>query len=166
MKLNPRSLLVAVITCSLALPGAVMADKRGHDRDYGRHNDRHQSRHYDRHKYRHHDRHYDRGHRHGYTTHYYRYDNDDDLLVGLLFGGLVGYALGGAQSANSYPAPQAYRNAYPATETYSEPEGVCLQEREYTTTVRIGGRDQEAYGTACLQPDGSWKRGPAELVSY
>ena len=29
--------------------------------------------------------------------------------------------------------------------------------REYQTTVTVGGRDQEAYGTACQQPDGSWK---------
>lgn len=28
--------------------------------------------------------------------------------------------------------------------------------REYTRTVYIGARAQEAYGTACLQPDGSW----------
>lgn len=28
--------------------------------------------------------------------------------------------------------------------------------REYTRTVYIGGRVQDAYGTACLQPDGSW----------
>lgn len=28
--------------------------------------------------------------------------------------------------------------------------------REYTRTVYIGGRSQDAYGTACLQPDGSW----------
>lgn len=28
--------------------------------------------------------------------------------------------------------------------------------REYTRTVSIGGRLQDAYGTACLQPDGSW----------
>lgn len=28
--------------------------------------------------------------------------------------------------------------------------------REYTRTVYIGGRTQEAYGTACYQPDGSW----------
>lgn len=29
--------------------------------------------------------------------------------------------------------------------------------REYTRTVTIGGKITEAYGTACLQPDGSWK---------
>lgn len=28
--------------------------------------------------------------------------------------------------------------------------------REYTRTVYIGGRAQEAYGDACMQPDGSW----------
>lgn len=28
--------------------------------------------------------------------------------------------------------------------------------REYTRTVSIGNRAQEAYGTACLQSDGSW----------
>lgn len=29
--------------------------------------------------------------------------------------------------------------------------------REYTKTVRIGGRTEQAYGTACYRPDGSWE---------
>jgi len=29
--------------------------------------------------------------------------------------------------------------------------------REYRQTVTIGGEQNEAYGTACRQPDGSWK---------
>lgn len=29
--------------------------------------------------------------------------------------------------------------------------------REYQTTVSVGGRMRNAYGTACLQPDGSWQ---------
>ena len=29
--------------------------------------------------------------------------------------------------------------------------------REYQTTVVIDGREQAAFGTACQQPDGSWK---------
>lgn len=29
--------------------------------------------------------------------------------------------------------------------------------REYTRTVSIGNRQEVAYGTACYQPDGSWK---------
>lgn len=33
--------------------------------------------------------------------------------------------------------------------------------REYTKTIRVGGQLQSGYGTACMQPDGSW-----ELVSY
>lgn len=32
-----------------------------------------------------------------------------------------------------------------------------LQCREFQHTVTIGGRTQQAYGTSCLQPDGSWK---------
>jgi surface antigen len=32
--------------------------------------------------------------------------------------------------------------------------GVC---REFQQTVTIGGRTERAYGTACQQPDGSWK---------
>ena len=29
--------------------------------------------------------------------------------------------------------------------------------REYQTTITVGGRTEQAYGTACRQPDGSWK---------
>ncbi len=29
--------------------------------------------------------------------------------------------------------------------------------REYQTTVTVGGKTEQAYGTACRQPDGSWK---------
>ena len=29
--------------------------------------------------------------------------------------------------------------------------------REYLQTIYIGGQRQEAYGTACRQPDGSWQ---------
>ena len=29
--------------------------------------------------------------------------------------------------------------------------------REYQQTVTVGGQQQQAYGTACRQPDGSWK---------
>jgi surface antigen len=32
-------------------------------------------------------------------------------------------------------------------------------------TVIVGGKEAQAYGTACLQPDGSWYRGPAKVVS-
>ena len=29
--------------------------------------------------------------------------------------------------------------------------------REYQQTVTVNGRTEQAYGTACRQPDGSWK---------
>jgi surface antigen len=29
--------------------------------------------------------------------------------------------------------------------------------REYTQTVNVGGKTQDAYGRACRQPDGTWK---------
>ncbi|WP_020677620.1 RT0821/Lpp0805 family surface protein [Geopsychrobacter electrodiphilus] len=40
-------------------------------------------------------------------------------------------------------------------ETYKAKTGEYC--REYQQTVRIGGEVQKAYGTACRQPDGSWK---------
>lgn len=173
MKLNYRSLLAAVITASLALPGAAMADKRGHGNGHG--NGGHGDRHYSHKSGRHHSYgdggHYYRGHRGGhhgghYNNYYYRNDDDDGekLLIGLVVGGVLGYALNGAQHNNADYGAQ--RNAYPANDTYRYSDSSCLQEREYTTTVRVGGKNVEAYGTACLQPDGSWKRGPAEVESY
>ncbi|MDD3287811.1 MAG: glycine zipper 2TM domain-containing protein [Alphaproteobacteria bacterium] len=36
----------------------------------------------------------------------------------------------------------------------STPQEYC---REYTQTVRIGDEIRDSYGTACLQPDGSWR---------
>lgn len=29
--------------------------------------------------------------------------------------------------------------------------------REYSQTISVGGKSEDAYGTACRQPDGSWK---------
>jgi len=29
--------------------------------------------------------------------------------------------------------------------------------REYTQTIKVGGRVEEGYGVACRQPDGTWK---------
>jgi len=40
------------------------------------------------------------------------------------------------------------------TRTYEAGTGPC---REYTIDAIIGGERQKLYGTACRQPDGSWK---------
>ena len=29
--------------------------------------------------------------------------------------------------------------------------------REYQQTINVGGQKEQGYGTACRQPDGSWK---------
>ena len=41
------------------------------------------------------------------------------------------------------------------TRTYQAAAGQYC--REYQTEVMVGGRKESAYGTACRQPDGSWK---------
>ena len=41
-----------------------------------------------------------------------------------------------------------------ATRTYQSGSGYC---REFQNDVVIGGKSEKAYGTACRQPDGSWK---------
>lgn len=40
------------------------------------------------------------------------------------------------------------------TRTYAAAQGPC---REYTMDAVIDGRMQRVYGTACRQPDGSWR---------
>ena len=45
-------------------------------------------------------------------------------------------------------------STYP-TQTYYRDDGTPC--REFTSTVMIGGKEEDAYGTACRQADGSWK---------
>jgi len=90
-------------------------------------------------------------------------NDDEKLIYGLLVGGLFGYVIGNAQQ-ETYTTP-----AYTPPETRYQPAppaSTCLQEREYQMTVIVGGKEAQAYGTACLQPDGSWYRGPAKVVSH
>ena len=47
------------------------------------------------------------------------------------------------------------RGTVTPTQTYQKNDGRYC--REFTQTVTVGGRTQEAYGTACRQPDGSWQ---------
>jgi len=42
----------------------------------------------------------------------------------------------------------------PVRDGYSSSGRYC---REYQQTVMIGGQQEQAYGTACQQPDGSWE---------
>jgi hypothetical protein len=54
-----------------------------------------------------------------------------------------------APTTNYYYTPVAYNYSLPKAS-----QGYC---REYTGPIRVGGRVQQGYGTACLQPDGSWQ---------
>ena len=41
------------------------------------------------------------------------------------------------------------------TQTYQQNDGTYC--REFTQTVTVAGETQQAYGTACRQPDGTWQ---------
>lgn len=153
---------------------------KGHDHHGGRH-DKHYYKHRGKHHGKHHGKHYrDHGHPggHGHGKHVIKIkkknDNDDDeekFLLGLLVGGIAGYAINqynnqSYQVYDSYPVRDTgYTSGYTSS-GYSTGGGYCLQQREYQSRVTVGGRSVDAYGTACLQPDGSWRYAPAEPDRY
>lgn len=53
-----------------------------------------------------------------------------------------------------FPASPTYVVPQPVYIKAAAPEAYC---REFTQQVRVGNRIQDSYGTACLQPDGSWQ---------
>lgn len=89
-------------------------------------------------------------------------------LIGAVLGGLLGQAIDDSNRAcvsdilEYVPSNQpvywedsGYGYQVTPLRTYEpEPGRYC---REYQTVVTIGGRAEEAYGTACRQPDGSWQ---------
>ena len=97
--------------------------------------------------------------------------------AGTLLGALVGSNIGRTMDeVDRLKAHQAYERAAQApigeTITWDNPntqhsgsvtavrEGTSTSGRycrEFQQTVNIGGRSQQAYGTACRQPDGSWQ---------
>jgi surface antigen len=94
-------------------------------------------------------------------------------LLGAYLGNQIGASLDRADQAYAAQAEAAAHNApVGETITWNNPDSgnygsytpvrdgtdqngqYC---REYQTTVTVGGEYQQAYGTACRQPDGSWK---------
>ncbi len=98
--------------------------------------------------------------------------------VGVLLGGLLGRHVGksldradriaadrAAQQSfeherigttTSWSNPDSgHSGTFTPTRTYQTARGQPC--REYTTTVIIDGRRETAYGTACREPDGTWK---------
>ena len=70
----------------------------------------------------------------------------------------------------AYPAPYyappptvVYANPAPVyavpSQAYADPAPVASNQqcREYRGPIVVGGKTRQGYGTACLQPDGSWR---------
>jgi surface antigen len=105
-------------------------------------------------------------------------DKELAIVLGTIFGALLGDYLGaqlderdrlmaaqnlqyslelspdGTTSTWQNPNSGNKGSSYP-TETMVKQDGTPC--REFTSTVLIGGKEQQAYGTACRQADGSWK---------
>ncbi len=47
-----------------------------------------------------------------------------------------------------------HRGNFTPLRTYETAQGYC---REFQQTITIGGKTEKAFGTACRQPDGTWK---------
>ena len=60
----------------------------------------------------------------------------------------------GASTEWSNP-DSGHHGSFTPVRTYRKPSGRYC--REYQQTVTVGGRTEQAYGTACRQPDGSWR---------
>ncbi len=97
--------------------------------------------------------------------------------AGVLLGAFLGSEIGASlDTADRLQMQQAQRQAYDAplgdTITWNNPESgnsgsytpvrdgqtasgnYC---REYQQTIIVGGQEEQAYGTACKQPNGSWE---------
>jgi surface antigen len=104
--------------------------------------------------------------------------NPAAIVISAVAGGLLGGAIGhhldskdkqmaaatAARAFESTPTGQssAWKNpdsgnsgTITPTKTYQASSGQYC--REYRQEIVVGGEKQQAYGTACRQPDGSWK---------
>ncbi|HEC11649.1 MAG TPA: hypothetical protein ENI80_00085 [Acidiferrobacteraceae bacterium] len=97
----------------------------------------------------------------GHHSGYYGGHHGGDLAFGLVFGSVLGYAVANSNRTRSHGHASHAVEVAPQTR-YSQ-RSTCLQAREYQTKVIVGGKAVDAYGTACLQRDGSWQHGPLTL---
>lgn len=91
-------------------------------------------------------------------------------IAGAMIGGSIGqdmdandrYRMNAALDNNSVGQPAYWRNqrsgaAYKVVPVKNVSVSGNKYCREYRTMVDIAGKKQQMYGTACRQPDGSWK---------
>ncbi len=99
------------------------------------------------------------------------------VAAGTLLGGFVGNEIGSSlDKADRIAAQQAESRAYtapigqkitwnnpqsgnngvivPTRDGYDQAGSYC---REFQQTITVGGKQQQGFGKACQQPDGSWK---------
>lgn len=99
-------------------------------------------------------------------------------IGGALLGGMIGSSIGGSldaadraaynsasqQALETAPAGRSLPWKNPQTGNYGtvtpsapyqNPNGVYC--REFNQTIVVGGKKQSGHGTACREPDGSWK---------
>ncbi|RVU33841.1 glycine zipper 2TM domain-containing protein [Hwanghaeella grinnelliae] len=81
-------------------------------------------------------------------------DETDKLMMERTTQASLEHVQSGQTSTWSNP-DSGHQGTVTPTKTYQEPSGQYC--REYQQTVTVGNEQQEAYGTACRQPDGSWK---------
>lgn len=90
-------------------------------------------------------------------------------LAGAAIGGAIGRSMDEVDRMKTSAALETVRTGVPSswqnpdtgnqytvtpTRTYTTASGPC---REYIIDAVIGGKKEKVYGTACRQPDGSWK---------
>ncbi len=91
-------------------------------------------------------------------------------LLGAFLGGKIGQSMdaqdkarmNSALESNPVGQPAYWQNSNTGTNYAVVPtKNVAVQGnkycREYRTTADVAGKQQQVYGTACRQPDGSWK---------
>ena len=104
--------------------------------------------------------------------------NPAAIAAGVIRGGLAGGAIGDALDQRDKEiamkaaqqglegqrsgSTQGWKNpgsgnsgTFTPTRTYQDGSGQYC--REYRQTITVGDRTEEAFGTACRQPDGNWK---------
>lgn len=91
-------------------------------------------------------------------------------LAGAYFGGKIGQSMDETDrlkmsrtfESNNVGQPAYWRNQNTGAQyTVTPTKNVTVRGnrycREYRTTAIVAGKEQQVYGTACRQPDGSWK---------
>lgn len=108
-------------------------------------------------------------------------DKEAAIVIGAILGGVAGSKIGARMNeadrmmagrtltesleynkigtASDWQNPDTGHSGYSTpTRTYQQADGSPC--REFTTVVYVGGKQEEAYGTACRQADGSWRVQP------